>query len=250
MYLCTKIVEKQQDMDTKKTLTVKQWDDADKPRERLLNLGKKQLSNAELIAILLRSGTTGKSVLDMSREVLAASNNSLTNLARMELKQLETIKGMAEAKAATLIAALELGWRMQGEIEAEKQVFINDSNDLYHLLMPTLIDLNHEEFWLVLLNNQNRLLGRHRIAIGGQTETTVDMRVVFRLALEGKATRIAVAHNHPSGSIKPSSEDRKLTQRIKEAGDLLSIKLTDHIIIGLNNGKKGDYYSFNDNGYL
>ncbi len=237
-------------MEQKKSLTVKQWADEDKPREKLLSQGKKQLSNVELIAILLRSGMKGKSVVDVAREVLDNAGNSLTTLSRMEYQQLNSIKGMAEAKSTTLMAALELGWRMQGEINSEKKTSINDSNDLFRYLMPRMIDLSHEEFWVVFLNIHNRILGCQRISMGGQVDTPVDLRILFRSALENRAVSIAVAHNHPSGSLKPSTADRRLTKSIAEAGRLLGIRLTEHIIIALGPDSRADYYSFHDNGEL
>lgn len=237
-------------MEQKKTLTVKQWADEDKPREKMLSQGKKQLSNVELIAILLRSGMKGKSVVDVAREVLDNAGNSLTTLSRMEYQQLNSIKGMAEAKSTTLMAALELGWRMQGEINTEKLSVINDSNDLFKFLMPRMVDLGHEEFWVVFLNVHNRILGSQRISMGGQVDTPVDLRILFRSAIENRAVNIAVAHNHPSGSLKPSTADRRLTRSIAEAGKLLGIHLMEHIIIALGPDYKPDYYSFHDNGEL
>lgn len=237
-------------MEQKKTLTVKQWADEDKPREKMLSQGKKQLSNVELIAILLRSGMKGKSVVDVAREVLDNAGNSLTTLSRMEYQQLNSIKGMAEAKSTTLMAALELGWRMQGELNAEKHTFITDSNSLFKYLMPRLIDINHEEFWAVFLNPHKRVLGCQRISMGGQVDTPVDIRILFRSALDNRAINIAVAHNHPSGSLKPSSADRRLTSTIDEAGKLLGIHLIEHLIIALGPDSKPDYYSFHDNGLI
>ena len=157
---------------------------------------------------------------------------------------------MAEAKSTTLMAALELGWRMQGEINTEKLSVINDSNDLFKFLMPRMVDLGHEEFWVVFLNVHNRILGSQRISMGGQVDTPVDLRILFRSAIENRAVNIAVAHNHLSGSLKPSTADRRLTRSIAEAGKLLGIHLMEHIIIALGPDYKPDYYSFHDNGEL
>ena len=250
MYFCIKFQEIQTDMETKKTLTVKHWADGDKPREKLLQQGKKQLTNVELVAILLRSGLQGKSVLELSREVLNLAGNSLTSLSRMEYSHLRQIKGMAEAKATTLLAALELGWRMQGELDAERKIVITDSCDLFNYIKPNIIDLNHEEFWAVFLNPHQKILGRQRISMGGQTQTDVDLRILFRCAIENHATKIAVIHNHPSGSLKPSHEDRSLTHRIAEAGKLLDISLIEHLIVGINLDGRPDFYSFHDNSLL
>lgn len=237
-------------MNEKKYLTLKEWADEDKPREKMLEKGKKELSNAELLAILLRSGTTGRSAVAVAKEVLATAGNSLTTLSRLEYSQLGTIKGLGQAKATTLMAALELGWRMQSEISNSKELIINDSHQLFAYLMPLLADLDHEEFWAVYLSNRNKVLGRQRIAMGGQTSTSVDMRVVFRGALECKAVAVAVAHNHPSGSLKPSRDDRDLTHRLAEAGKIMQIRLQEHLIIGITPSGQADYYSFHNEGYI
>lgn len=237
-------------MSEKKTLTVKEWADEDKPREKLFTRGKKELSNAELIAILLHTGTAGKNVVEVAKEVLRAAGNSLTTLSRMESRQLCAIQGMARAKSATLLAALELGWRMQGEITDNKELIVNDSLNLFRYMSPLTADLDHEEFWAIYLNNRNKVIGRQRIASGGQTNTTVDMRILFRGALECKAVSLMVTHNHPSGSLKPSADDKRLTHQIKEAGNLLQVKLIDHLIIAIPPTGQASYYSFHDNGLL
>jgi DNA repair protein RadC len=157
---------------------------------------------------------------------------------------------MALAKSATLMAALELGWRMQGEINNGKETILNDSESLFKFMSPMMVDLDHEEFWAVYLSNRGKLLGRQRIASGGQTATSVDPRIIFRGALEAKAVKIMVAHNHPSGNLKPSREDRELTHRLSEIGNLMEIKLLEHIIIAIEPNGKAGYYSFHDNGLL
>lgn len=237
-------------MNEKKYISVKEWAEDDQPREKMIAHGKKQLSNAELVAILLRTGVKGQSVVDLAKEVLATTGNSLTALSRIELRQLNAIKGMANAKSATLMAALELGWRMQGELDSGKELVIKTSDDLFRYMSPLVVDLDCEEFWAVYLSNRNKVLGRQRIAMGGLTETSVDPRIIFHGALECKAVKLMVVHNHPSGSLKPSSEDRRLTQRLAEAGNLLQIKLLEHLIIALSANGKADYYSFNDNGLI
>lgn len=245
-----KISSIQQDMNDKIFLTVKEWADEDRPREKMLSLGKKQLSNAELIAILIRTGLPGKSAVDVAKEILASCGNSLTALSQLDFPQLNATKGMALAKSTTLMAALELGWRMQGEIDSEKVIIVRDSTDCFNIMVRQLADLDHEEFWAIYLNNHNKLLGTQRIAMGGQTDTPVDQRILFRGALECKAVKMMVAHNHPSGHLKPSSDDRKLTQRIMEAGNILGISLLDHIIIGIEPTGRTTYYSFHDNGQV
>ncbi len=236
-------------MHEKKSLTLKEWADQDKPREKLLSQGKKDLSNAELIAILLRTGIQGKTVLDLAKETLAIAGNSLTTLSRLEYSHLRAIPGMADAKIATLMAALEIGWRMQGET-SDKEIIINDSQKLFTYMLPLLADLDHEEFWVIHLNNRKKVIARQRIASGGQTATLVDPRLLFRSALENKAVSIMVAHNHPSGSLKPSAEDRSLTKRLDQAGNLLQIKLQEHIIIAPSVNGQPNYYSFHDNGEI
>ena len=237
-------------MNQKKSLTVKDWDDADKPREKLLTLGKKTLTNAELIAILLRTGVKGNSVVDMAKEVLATADNRLTTLSRLDATQLTAINGMAKAKAATLMAALELGWRMQGEFCEDNVLILNDSNALFNYMSPLVADIDHEECWAIYLNNAKKVIGRQRIASGGQTSTAVDIRMVFRGALDCKAVALMVVHNHPSGSLRPSPEDKHLTQQLSEAGKLLQIKLYEHLIIGLSPTGQVSYYSFHDEGHL
>lgn len=237
-------------MNGKKSLTLKEWADEDKPREKMLSKGKKELTNAELIAILLRSGLRGKSAVEVAKEVLTQSGNSLTTLSKLEFKQLSSIKGLGQAKATTLMAALELGWRMHGEIGNDKEVIINDSEALFTYMAPLLADLDHEEFWVVFLSNRGKVLGRQRISMGGMTGTPVDVRILFRAAIECKAVKLMVVHNHPSGSLKASQEDKTLTHRIAEGGKLLDINLLEHIIIAIGPSGKADYYSFHDNGYL
>ena len=166
MYLCTKIIELQRNMDHDFSLTLKKWADEDKPREKMLAKGKKELTNAELIAILLRSGLPGKSVVEVAKEVMTKSDNSLTSLSQMEFNELSKIKGVGQAKATTLMSALELGWRMQGEISKNKELIINSSTELFNYITPLLVDLDHEEFWTVYLSNRNKVLGRQRISMG------------------------------------------------------------------------------------
>ena len=250
MYLCTKILEIQKDMNDFFSLTLKEWADEDKPREKMLSKGKKELTNAELIAILLRSGMRGKTVVDVAKEVLTCSGNSLTTLSQMDFKHLSSIKGVGEAKATTLMAALELGWRMQSEIAKDKELIINNSKDLFNYVTHLLVDLDHEEFWAIYLSNRNKVLGRQRISMGGQTNVSVDLRIIFRGAIESKAVSLMVAHNHPSGSLRASVEDKQLTRTITEAGKLLDIKLLEHIIVGITPSGQPDYYSFHDNGLI
>ena len=237
-------------MTEKNYLPVKEWAEEDKPREKMIALGKKQLSNAELIAILLRTGVTGRSAVDLAKEVLASTGNRLTDLARADIKQLGNIHGMALAKSATLMAALELGWRMQGELADTNELIVNDSQSFFNYISPLIVDLDHEEFWAVYLNNRGKVVGRQRISVGGMTETSVDPRIIFRGALELKAVSFMVAHNHPSGKLAPSREDRTLTKRLEDAGNIMHIKLLEHIVVAITPSGKADYYSFHDNGLI
>lgn len=237
-------------METKKNITLKDWSEKDKPRERLLSQGAKQLTDAELLAILMRTGVPGKNVVEAAKELLASADNSLVTLSLFDYSRLRTFKGMAAAKAATLMAALEIGWRLHGETNTRRETLITNSDDLFKYIHPMIVNIDHEEFWAVYMNNRNKVLGCQRISAGGQTETNVDPRMLFRGALEAKATTVAVAHNHPSGTLKPSSNDRALTTRLSEAGNILGIKLTEHIIVAVGPEGKADYYSFHDNGML
>ena len=250
MYLCTELVELQADMEEKKYLTVKDWANEDKPREKMLLHGKKELSNAELIAILLRSGVPGKTAVDVAKEVLALAGNRLIALSQLDYSRLAAVKGLGQAKATTLLAALELGWRMQGELSDPKVLILKDSKDLYNYMLPVMADLDHEEFWAVYLSMHNKVLARQRIAVGGQSDTTVDPRVLFRGALECKAVRVALLHNHPSGGLRPSAADRRLTQRLSDAGRLLQISIIEHLIIAISPDGQPSWFSFHDEGLL
>lgn len=235
----------------KETLTVKDWALEDRPREKLIEKGKKELSNAELIAILLGSGSVGQSAVDLAKEILATYGNDLSVISRLGISDLtKRFKGMGEAKAVTIIAALELGYRMLSERNDRKDIYITNSEDLFNHIGPILLDLPTEEFWTIYLNTKNKVLFKQRIAVGGITEVHVDNRRIFAIALEKNAARIAVAHNHPSGALSPSRQDKELTQRISEAGKLLNIKLVEHIIVGIRNDNMPDYFSFHDNGLI
>ena len=234
-----------------KTMPITQWAKADRPREKMEALGKKSLTDSELLAILLRTGIKGTSAMALAQEILKVSNNKLTTLARMEINDLQkTFKGLGLAKSVTILAALELGNRMLREESEAKENIISNSKDLFDYASESLIDLNHEEFWAIFLNQRNKVTHSQRISMGGLTQTTVDLRVIFKAALENKATALAVAHNHPSGNLKPSTPDKELTRRIAEAGNILNIKLIDHIIVGILPDGKRDYFSFSEHGLL
>jgi DNA repair protein RadC len=226
------------------SLSIKHWSDDDKPREKLLQKGRSVLSDAELIAILIGSGSRDESAVELSKRILASVNNNLNELGKSTIKQLMQFKGIGEAKAITIAAALEVGRRRRGE-EAQKITKITDSASVFELLQPKLGDLQHEEFWIVFLNNSNKVLQASQLSKGGITGTLVDVRLVMRQALEIGAVALILAHNHPSGTLKPSTSDKQITQKLKTAAEALDIKVLDHLII-----TQKDYYSFADEGIL
>ncbi len=253
MYFCKKIngMEKNTDSNPMKTIPITQWAPEDRPREKMLAQGKKSLTDSELIAILLRTGIQGTSAIDLAKLLLQRNNNSLTELARLEAKDLaEGFKGMGMAKAISVLAALELGNRMLKEHRENKDEIIRSSQDLFHYIAPRIVDLPHEEFWAVYLNQRNKVSWIQRIGMGGLTQTTVDLRIIFKVALEHNAVAVAVAHNHPSGQLQPSQADKELTQRLADAGNILHIKLIEHLIVGILPEGKQDYFSFSENGFL
>ena len=234
-----------------RNIPITQWPEEDRPREKMLANGKKSLSDSELIAIILRTGIPGASATELAKRILQQSGNSLTALARMEAYDLQRLtKGIGKTKVVTILAALELGNRMLKEENEHKEDIVKNSEDLFHLIAPKIIDLPHEEFWAVYLNQRNKVTWKQRIAAGGITQTTVDMRIIFRSALEHNAVALAVAHNHPSGNLQPSSVDKELTRRIHEAGNIMQVRLLDHIIVGISPNGKRDYYSFTESGLL
>ncbi|KAB2915443.1 MAG: JAB domain-containing protein [Bacteroidetes bacterium] len=223
---------------------IKQWAQEDRPREKLMLHGKGTLSQAELLAILISTGTKSKSAIDLAREILKKCGDDINHLAKMSVKELVKIDGIGEAKAISIVAAIELGGRRQiAEVKQKKS--IGHSKDIYDLFKPKLADLMHEEFWILLLNQGLKIIGERQVSEGGMTSTAVDARKIFRLAIDEGAASIALAHNHPSGSLKPSNEDILLTNRLKEAGKLLDVKVIDHVIVA-----ETGFYSFADEGML
>jgi DNA repair protein RadC len=223
---------------------VKAWAEDDRPREKLLNKGKTALSDAELLAILMNTGSRNETVVDLAKRILASVNNDLVALSRLSTKDLTRFKGVGEAKAVTLAAALELG-RRRRESEAAQKIKISSSKDAFEFLAPQLSDLPHEEFWILLLNRANKVIGKQRVGTGGFTGTVADPRIIFKTALEHSAVALILSHNHPSGNLKPSAEDLNLTKKLNEAGKFLDIPILDHLIIG-----ESSYYSFADEGQL
>ena len=226
------------------SFSIKHWSDDDKPREKLLTKGRSALSDAELIAILIGSGSRSESAVELSKRILAAADNNLNKLGRLSIKQLTAFKGIGEAKAVTIAAALEIGRRRRGE-EVLHVTKIGSSKDAFEVLQPILGELEHEEFWVLYLNNSNKILHKTQLSKGGITGTLVDVRILMKQSLELGAVGLILAHNHPSGTLKPSTADKQITQKIKKASQSLDIKVLDHLII-----TQKDYFSFADNQVL
>ena len=218
------------------------WSEDDKPREKLMLKGKSALSDAELIAILIGSGNRNESAVDLSKRILASVDNNLNALGKLSIQQLMNFKGIGEAKAISIIAAMELGRRRRAE-EAVELKKITSSKMIFELMQPIIGELPHEEFWVLYLNNSNKVLSKSQQGKGGITGTIIDVRLVFKAALELGATAIILSHNHPSGNLNPSDADKKITQKLKAAGGNLDIQVLDHVIICENN-----YFSFADEG--
>lgn len=224
--------------------SIKNWSEEDRPREKLLLNGRETLSEAELIAILIGSGNTELSAVELSRRILQSASNNLHELSRWEVSDFTQFKGIGEAKAISIVAALELGRRkILADPIQRKQ--ITSSTDTYNQIYPILADLNHEEFWVIFLNQNNRLISKSKISQGGISQTAVDTRIILKKAIHHQASTLILAHNHPSGSLQPSKADIAITQKIAEACKYLDMRLVDHLIIA-----QGNYYSFADEGRL
>lgn len=224
--------------------TIKNWATGDRPREKLIAKGRLSLTDAELLAILIGSGSTKESAVDLCKRILSATQNNLNQLGKMSLKQLTSFNGIGEAKALTIIAAMELGRRRRGEETIEK-VKITSSSSVFEVLQPVIGELDHEEFWILYLNNSNKIIEQFQISKGGITGTLVDVRITLRKALELGAVSLILAHNHPSGNLNPSEADKQLTRKLKTAAESLDIKILDHIIV-----TEKSYFSFADEGLL
>lgn len=223
-------------------LTIAHWSESDQPREKLRDKGPQALSDAELLAILIGSGTPGVSAVELMQEVLSNCNNNLNTLGKMTIHQLMDYKGIGEAKAITILAACELGKRRQMETPEERPD-LGTATRIYNHMRPMMQDLDVEEFWVLLLNQHYRLIKKVRISHGGITETAVDIRIIMREAVLANCTILAVCHNHPSGNLSPSRQDDELTRSIKRACELMRIHFLDHIII-----TDGNYYSYHESG--
>ncbi len=227
-----------------KHFSIKNWSEDDQPREKLLYKGKNALSDAELVAILIGSGSRNESAVDLCKRILQQNNNQLHQLQKQSIQQLMQFKGIGEAKAITIVAALELAKRLQLS-ETKELTKIGSSADVCKLMQPIIGDLPHEEFWVLLLNNSNKVIYKMQLSKGGLTQTVVDIRMLFKTALEHLATALILVHNHPSGQLVASNADKDITQKIKLAGNSLDIKLLDHLIITQNG-----YFSFADEDIL
>ncbi len=232
-------------------LTVKDLASEDRPREKFIERGKKALTDAELIALLIGSGSPEESAVTLSQRILNRCGNSLSSLSRQSLKDLtSTFKGVGEAKAITILAALELGYRLLREDLDQEGHYLRQSTDCFNYIGPQILDLPIEEFWAIYLNNKNKVLFKQCISAGSINETPVDPRKIFSTALEKNAISIVVAHNHPSGDLTPSRMDKDLTYKLIEAGKLLKIQVIEHLIVGIDKKGHPDYYSFHDNGLM
>lgn len=224
--------------------SIKEWALEDRPREKLLSKGITSLSNAELLAILIRSGSPESSAVELARQVLRQSGNNLQELGRKTVADLVRHSGIGTVKAITIIAALELG-RRRRKSDFQEKIRISGSQDVHALFQPVIGDLSHEEFWILLLNRSNRVIDNIRISQGGISGTVIDVRLILKNALDRLASSLILCHNHPSGNLKPSEADIKITSKIAEASRTMDIQLLDHLILADNS-----YFSFSDEGLI
>lgn len=223
---------------------IKSWAEDDRPREKLLTKGRQSLSDAELIAILISSGTKSLSAVDLSKKILEQASNNLLELSKLSVNELMDFPGIGEAKAVSIAAALELG-RRRREAEALLKPRVTSSKDVFENVQYFLSDIHYESFLLVLLNRANKVIKKIPVSEGGVSGTVADPKKIFQIALENRASSIILCHNHPSGNIQPSEADKKLTMKLKQAGQFLDLPILDHLIIGEEN-----YFSFADEGIL
>ena len=227
-----------------KKIPITEWALDDRPREKLMEKGKTAVSDAELIAILIGSGNRTESAVALAKRIVASVNNDLSDLAKLSVNELMKFKGIGQAKAISIVTALELGKRRQFEKKVAVPK-ISSSVDAANIIQPLIGDLQHEEFWVVYVNNSNKVLAKYQLSKGGITATLIDVRLLFKKAVELSAVGLIVCHNHPSGKLNPSKADIHITKKIKEAGNTLDIKLLDHLII-----TEKAYFSFADEGLL
>lgn len=221
-------------------MPISAWAEEDRPREKMLNKGRQALSDAELLALLIGTGTRSKSALMLAQEILVSVEYNLQRLGRLQIEDFRSISGIGDAKAVKLLAALELG-RRRLEVKAKAPIRIKTSQDVYAIMYPLLAELPHEEFWVLYVSNSNEVVYKWQVSKGGLTGTVVDKRLIFKYALYYHATGIILCHNHPSGILQPSDADLQLTKKVKQAGEQLDVKVLDHVIV-TNSG----YYSFAD----
>lgn len=231
-------------MEKSASLSIKNWAEEDRPREKLLIKGTSALSDAELIGILLGSGTKTLTAVDLAKLILRESGNDLHKLAKLSVKDLMKFKGIGEAKAITIVSALELG-RRRKDLGPPETIKVRDAEDAYEMLKGELVDLPHEEFWVILLKRNQEFIKKVKVSTGGVAATVVDSRMVFKAGVEALASAIILVHNHPSGSLKPSPEDLGITKKLIEGGKHLDVRILDHVIIS----DKG-YFSFSENDML
>ncbi|MBQ6162500.1 MAG: DNA repair protein RadC [Prevotella sp.] len=225
-------------------LNINQWAEEDRPREKLMRLGAEGLSNAELLAILIGSGSTTESAVDLMKRLLSECGNNLNTLGKKSIADLMAYRGIGEAKAITILAACELGKRRQQE-KAQERMRMDNSLAIYNYMLPKMQDLDIEEAWVLLMNQNYKLIKAERLSRGGITETAVDVRMIIKQAVLCNATIVAITHNHPSGSTRPSKDDDRLTERVKKACDVMRLFFADHVIV-----TDGNYYSYRDQGKL
>lgn len=227
-----------------KKLSIKQWAENDRPREKLLAGGCSSLSDAELIAVLIGSGNRDETAVELSRRLLGSFDNSLNLLGKQTVRELMQFRGIGQAKAVGIIAALELGRRRRGEDVSEKPA-VQSSRDAFTIMQPMVGDIGHEEFWILLLNRSNKLIRALRTSQGGISGTVTDIRMILKSAILHSASSMVLCHNHPSGNLKPSRADMDITKKMNEAAGIMDIKVLDHIILA-----DTDYFSFADEGLL
>lgn len=224
--------------------SIKNWATEDRPREKMLEKGRETLSDAELIAILIGSGNSNESAVDLSRRILRDVDDNLIQLSQLNINDLTRYNGIGEAKAVSILAALELG-RRRRFAEVSTQAFIKNSKDAFEYFYMRMADIEHEQFWVMLLNPANKVIKLAKVSDGGINGTSADPKRIFKIALENNATAMMLCHNHPSGNVLPSDHDKVLTHNIINGGKLLEIKILDHIIIGIDK-----YFSFADSGLI
>lgn len=231
-------------MDAYHRLNLKEWAVEDRPREKMLSKGSRALTDAELVAILIGSGNQEETAVELSRRILGSAGNNLNDLGRKNCEYFMQFKGIGEAKAVNIMAAMELG-RRRKESGTPDRPTITGSMDVADFFTPLLGDLDHEEFWVLLLNRNNKVIDKYMASKGGITGTVIDVRTIMKNALEKLATSMILCHNHPSGNLVPSDADQQITKKLKDAGKIMDIQVLDHLII-----TQKSYYSFADNGIL